>query len=675
VRPSAPFRQKGGKLLPSRNGAQRASARTYYQDARRRVPGNFRYRTASSSDSLFPTPDSATRSRRAVFARLLIVAFAFGLLGFATVNGSRPLTAQAGAPAAGLKAVIIVGPASGNTWDYIDAARGIARQAEAVGMTVDEIFTPHATWERVKHESQGANLLVFLGHGNGFPTQHRNKLSEDTEDGFGLNPYDGASVSGDVKYYGADFMRRAIKLAPGSVVLLNRLCYASGNGESGIDAPELLTSTDKAQAVERADNYAAGFLDIGASAVFAWGWPQKINLPGALANTDKTVDQIFMDKAGDGTDPQAFMGKYDYYVPSERTPGAKLHMDPHKSYGHLRALTARNMSFSASDWRKGGTPKDPGPDKTPPALTDVTAGSGTSVASNTDLPIFTPNGDDIDDSFAIDRTMSEAGTITTAVTDASGRQIFKKTAATTIGAGKTTWNGKNAKGNVVADGDYTVKLTPTDKAGNVGKTQSVPVRLLTALASPDSSADAIEVADKDKLATGTRLAVRVTKTAAVRWNVVDSSGSIVRHGSAAKKAPIGTFVWRWDGRDDNGSFVPDGPYRAVVSATTNAGVLAYDRNVYVGAFHVSYNQSKLYRGQDVRITVYNTEPLAGPLTLTMHPKGGKMFSVTAKVVSATKQIAIVTMAKSSDPYPVTIVVIGTDTGGGAEQGIFKKHVY
>jgi len=605
---------------------------------------------------------------------LLIVAFAFGLVGFASFNGTHPQSARAALPAAGMKAVIIVGPASGNTWSYIDAAQGIAKQARAVGMTVDEIFTPHATWERVKHESQGANLLVFLGHGNGFPTQHRNALSEDTEDGFGLNRVDGGSVSSDVQYYGADYLRRAITLAPGSVVFLNRLCYASGNGESGLDAPELLTAQDEAQAVERADNYASGFLAIGASAVFAWGWPQKINLPGELATTNKTVDQIFMEKAGDGNDPEAFMGKYDYYRDSQRTHGATLHMDPHPRYGHLRALTAPNLNFTGADWRRGA-PKNPGPDKTPPALSDVTAGSGTSVASNTDLPIFTPNGDRIDDTFAISRTISESGTITTAVTNEAGHQVLKKTAAATIGDGTTSWNGKNTQGNVVPDGDYTVKLTPTDKAGNVGKTQSLSVRLLTALASPSSSADAIEVADGDKLANGTRLVARVTEPAAVQWNVVDANGTLVRHGAAQKKATTGTFVWRWDGKTDAGKYVADGPYRAVVSARTGAGILAYDENIYVGAFHLSYSEDKLRRGQDVKITIYNTEPLSGPLTLTMHPKGGKVFSVTAKVLSATKQIATVTMAKSDVAYPLVIVVNGTDTGGGVEQGLFQKHVF
>jgi len=644
--------------------------------ARRSVLGVIRHRTASTSESVLPTVDLATRSRRAVVARLLIVAFAFGLLGFATVNGSHPLATQASAPAAGLKAVIIVGPASGSTWDYIDAANGIAAQAAAVGMTVDKIYTPHATWERVKHEAQGANLLVFLGHGNGFPTQHRNKLDEDTEDGLGLNPYDGASISGNVKYYGADHLRNAIKLAPGSVVFLNRLCYASGNGESGIDAPEnYKVDADRAQAFQRVDNYASGFLAIGAQAVFAWGWPQKINLPGELATTNKTVDQIFMEKAGDGDTSQAFIGKHDYYEPSVRTPRALVHLDPDAlPSGYLRALTAKDMTFSGADWRRGA-PKTPGPDKTAPTLSNVTAGSGTSVASNTDLPIFTPNGDGIDDGFAIDRTMSESGTIATVVTNEAGKQVFKKTAAATIGNGTTTWNGKNLKGNVAPDGDYTVTLTPTDKAGNVGKTQSLPVRLLTALASPSSSVNAIEVADGDKLATSTRLSARVTEPAAVHWNIEDSNGTVIRHGASAKMGTTGTFNWRWNGLDDDGNNVPDGQYRAVVSAKTPAGVLAYSRTIWVSAFHLSYSETKLYRGDKIKIRIYNTEPLDGPVTVGIHPKYGTAFDVTARVLSETEQTVIVTFDKSSKPGALTVVVTGADTGGGAEKGIFHSHVF
>jgi flagellar hook assembly protein FlgD len=672
-----PFRQKGGKLLPSRSGAQRASRRSSRADAYPGVSALFDSSTAAPNPpgQSALSSELATRSRRAHVARTLIVALTFGLLGVAAVNGSHAIPAQAATqPAAGLKAVIIVGPASSSTWEYLRAADGIAKQAAAEGMDVDKIYTPHATWDRVKHEAQGANLLVYLGHGNGYPTQHEPKLSEDTEDGLGLNRVDGGSISSDVQYYGADFLRKAIQLAPNSVVFLNRLCYASGNGESGLDAPEnYKVDADRAQALARVDNYAAGFLSIGAQAVFAWGWPQLINLPKELAESSKTMDQIFEEKVGDDNDPQSFIGKHDYYEPSKRTPSASIHLDPDSlPNGYLRALSG-NLDFTAKAWRTGKT--STGPDKTPPRLTNVSVGSGTSVAAGSDVPAFSPNGDGLGDQLKIDRDMSEPGKIVTSVANKAGKVLLKRTNSANIGSGTTTWDGKSAKGSVVSDGTYTVSLTPIDRAGNVGKVQQITVLVLTALASPTTSLTAIEVADGDKLSTGTNLSVRVTQAAAVSWTIVNSAGDVVRHGPSKPHAKPGSLGWRWNGTNDKGAIVPDGQYRAVVTAKTAAGSLAYSRSVFVGAFRIAFNQTRLYRGQKVRIKVYNTELLHGALTLSIHQKDAKTFNVTMDPVAPYRQVAKVTLAKGGIKGSASFQVTGTDIKGGTETETFHQHVY
>ena len=145
----------------------------------------------------------------------------------------RRLRASAPSDAAGMKAVIIVGPASSSTWEYLDEGEQIARQAEAQGMDVRRIFTPRATWKRVKQNIQGANLVVYLGHGNGWPSP-MGPFRGESKDGLGLNP-----CEDDVRHELArpsttarTSSARTIKLAPKAVVFLHRLCYASGNGES-----------------------------------------------------------------------------------------------------------------------------------------------------------------------------------------------------------------------------------------------------------------------------------------------------------------------------------------------------------------------------------------------------------------------------------------------------------
>ena len=171
----------------------------------------------------------------------------------------------AGAPearAATVKVVVVVGPVGSSTSSYRDGARRLADQARSYGASVTEIYSPNATWSRVSAAAKGANVLIYLGHGNGWPSPYA-PFSTTSKDGMGLNATSGNGNS-NTKYYGEYYMAK-LALAPNAVVVLNRLCYASGNSEWGSANPT------KATAIKRADNYGAGFLRAGAKAVFASG--------------------------------------------------------------------------------------------------------------------------------------------------------------------------------------------------------------------------------------------------------------------------------------------------------------------------------------------------------------------------------------------------------------------
>ena len=120
--------------------------------------------------------------------------------------------------------------------NYIYNAKRYATQARRYGASVYEIYSPHATWARVKAAAQGANVLIYLGHGNGYPSPY-GAFSAYTKDGLGLNATSGRQLQQQV-------LRRVlhrptyIKLAPNAVVILNRLCYASGNNEWGAGQPD-----------------------------------------------------------------------------------------------------------------------------------------------------------------------------------------------------------------------------------------------------------------------------------------------------------------------------------------------------------------------------------------------------------------------------------------------------
>jgi hypothetical protein len=161
------------------------------------------------------------------------------------------------------KVVIVVGATHGVTSTYRTYANQIYDEAIRYTPNVVKVYSPNATWSKVKAAASGANVLIYLGHGNGWPSPYTYDPEYTTKDGFGLNATAG---DGDYnnKYYGEPYVR-SLNLAPNALVLLFHLCYASGNSEPGDSAPKL--STAKA----RADNYGTAFLKAGASAVIADG--------------------------------------------------------------------------------------------------------------------------------------------------------------------------------------------------------------------------------------------------------------------------------------------------------------------------------------------------------------------------------------------------------------------
>jgi hypothetical protein len=172
--------------------------------------------------------------------------------------GAAPVRAQDGLP----RVAVIVGPVGSLTEEYRTIARAAAAEARRWTSDVVTVYSPNATWPAVKAAISGASVVIYLGHGNGWPSPHRSSLFEGTQDGFGLNPVAGAGDDAH-QYFGAAYIRREVNLAPGAIVLLHRLCYASGNSEPGV--PEGTIT----MARERVDNFASGFLDAGAGAVIA----------------------------------------------------------------------------------------------------------------------------------------------------------------------------------------------------------------------------------------------------------------------------------------------------------------------------------------------------------------------------------------------------------------------
>ena len=266
-------------------------------------------------------------SRRPVQAA--VIAIALALVTFVGMSHPSP------AAAAGIKVVVIVGPVGSSTANYIYNAKKYAAQARSYGATVVEIYSPNATWTRVKAAAQGAKVIVYLGHGNGSPSPY-GAFSQYSKDGFGLNASSGNGNS-NTKYWGEYYIRTGIKLARNAVVILNRLCYASGNSEWGSANPS------KTVAKQRVDNFGAGFLRAGARAVFADGITSAAYVLYGVFRTNRTIGQIFQSSP-------SYVGAYDFKFVSARTPGYGVWMAP-KSPGRYYRSVVGNLWLGAATVR------------------------------------------------------------------------------------------------------------------------------------------------------------------------------------------------------------------------------------------------------------------------------------------------------------------------------------
>jgi hypothetical protein len=231
------------------------------------------------------------------------------------------------APAAVPKVVIIVGPAGAATDRYRTEARSAAKLARRYTPDVSEIYSPDATWPAVKAALQGASLVLYMGHGNGWPSPYRDELYPPTQNGFGLNPTSGGD-DGTHQYFGEAKIRESIELAKNAVVLLNHLCYASGNSEPGVAEGTL----DVAK--QRVDNFAAGFIAAGASAVVAEAYASPNHMVRSILGGRRSIESAWRNAPAANDNVLAFE--------SERSDGYVAMMDPkHADSGFERSIVLK----------------------------------------------------------------------------------------------------------------------------------------------------------------------------------------------------------------------------------------------------------------------------------------------------------------------------------------------
>ena len=729
-------------------------------------------------------------------------------------------SAAAGDP----KVVIIVGATHGSTASYRTRADVAYAEARKYTSNVVKVYSPNATWAKVKATVVGASIVIYMGHGNGWPSPYTYDPTYATKNGFGLNATAGAGDYNN-KYYGEPYMA-SMDLAPGAIVLLHHLCYASGNSEPGHAQPSVTVAR------QRADNYAQGFLKAGASAVIADGhagaegylralftthqsiedmWRTMPNRNGnvvkfasmrtpgvsvfqdpetptsgfyrslAIGTVGVTTDEVISAGYGDtGADP------IDLAVPGNAavtTDGAGLYSGTDTSAGPaatlpagtrlrlvdapiqvsvegaslvqveglddasiggymvaadlaprdssapiVRALepggpfspngdgqgdtttisgrfteavswtlrirnaadvvlfetTGSGASFdTAWDGLVGGDPVADGiykvsvsgvdgwdnapaaatrsvrVDTVAPALESVTPGADTTQW-------FSPNGDGFRDTVSVTATNGETGTLVVRVLDASAALVKKWTIDNDSAAQTLTWNGRNSAGAMAPDGTYTIRVTPTDLAGNSGDEVDRTVKLIAGLRSVASTRSIFFPQDLDALAKTTSLSFALARPMTVTWTVRNGAGQVVRTRLADTALPAGTQSWTFNGRADDGTMLPRGRYHSYVTATD--GTLTATQSVWfdLEAFRFKLSDTTPGRGQSITVTVTSPETLSARPRMWIYQPGLARWTVLMTKTGTYTYKTTIRLKASGRAGTVALKVKGYDTKGGSQ---------
>jgi len=288
--------------------------------------------------------------------------------------------AAGGQPSGPYRVAIIVGPAG--EWAtplYIAEAERVARIATEAGASVARAYSPQATPERVIQAVADAKIVVYFGHGNGFPSPYSAVILPDRVNGWGLQgpaalgTHADNWADGTLRYYGEEWLVANLRPAPGFVMIYSNACYAAG-------APELyLPPATEQEARQRVENYARPMFSVGAAGYFAsdFGGSAERLVGDMLVSPQTSFGALF---SGDAQfDARAVnVAAHPQFAQQEvwlhRSPDHNGRLDywyafAGDSAASLAGLTAWAWPLASMTWPSLG-------DRFQPRLVDPTGGSG-----------------------------------------------------------------------------------------------------------------------------------------------------------------------------------------------------------------------------------------------------------------------------------------------------------
>jgi flagellar hook assembly protein FlgD len=195
----------------------------------------------------------------------------------------------------------------------------------------------------------------------------------------------------------------------------------------------------------------------------------------------------------------------------------------------------------------------------------------TPVMVSTDLRAFSPNNDRNKDTINIIPQLQVTSGLSSwriDVLNSAGVAAQSFNGTTSI-PGAIAWNGRDAAGNVVPDGNYTARIEARYAAGNQPAAVSRPFAVDTV--PPKATVDAAyTLFSPNGDGRKDTLPLRIITEGNDTWvaSITNPRGDEIQSWSWTGAAPASVT---WDGADKAGNTVPDGVYRFVLSSTDEAG--------------------------------------------------------------------------------------------------------
>ena len=173
---------------------------------------------------------------------------------------------------------------------------------------------------------------------------------------------------------------------------------------------------------------------------------------------------------------------------------------------------------------------------------------------------FSPDEDGVDDTTTISYDISENAYVSveiyqqdTLVRTLVDNQFFS------YGSYSHIWDGKDEQGSDLPEGRYTIKISAQAEMGNIADPVFVNVSMLF-ISDIYISSDKIN----PYLGQTVTIAYRMSREGILSIKIYDSEDLLVRTLISDEPRSPGEHSEIWDGRDDNGNIVLDGPYYFII---------------------------------------------------------------------------------------------------------------